>query len=167
MFCSVHKRIGNNEETAPSGACENPRVNVTLPALGVVTKWVRWQTDLADAPKTSIDVKVTICEDLCTGQTTTTMLVGHARPSPVPQMSGTAMNIVHCHAGLWARWHQCHGTCNIESLRVNSTRLMTGGSISSCTVHNDAHLAPFPHHVARLKSLNHLIGCVIVLPKTL
>ena len=131
-----------------------------------MTKWVRcWQTDLADAPRTSIDVKATICEDLCTGQMTMTMLVGHARPSSVPQTSGTATNIVHCHAP-WLRWHQCHGTCNIENARVNSTRLTTGGSISSCTVHNDVvtHLAPFPRHAARL---NHLIGCITVLPKNL
>ena len=47
----------------------------TLPAVGVVTKRVRcWQTDLADAPRTSIDVKATICEDLCIGQAMTTML---------------------------------------------------------------------------------------------
>ena len=99
----------------------------TVPTLRVVTKWVRcWQTDLADAPRTSIDVKATICEDLCTGQTTTTMLVGHTKPSPVPQTSGTATNVMHCHAGPWLHWCQCHGTCNIENLRVNSTRLTRG-----------------------------------------
>ena len=124
-----------------------------------------WQTDLADAPRMSIDVKVTICEDLCTGQMMMTMLVGHARPSSVPQTSGTATNIVHCHVP-WLHWRQCHGTCNIENVRVNSTWLMMGGSISSCTVHNDVvtHLAPFPRHAARL---NHLIGCITVLPKNL
>ena len=50
---------------------------LTLPAVGLMTEWVGCsQTDLADTPKTSIDVKATICEDL---------LVGHTRPSPVPQ----------------------------------------------------------------------------------
>ena len=50
---------------------------MTLPAVGVVTEQVGyWQTDLTDAPRMSIDMKVTICEDLCIGQemTLTTML---------------------------------------------------------------------------------------------
>ena len=45
-----------------------------LPAVGVVTEQARcWQKDLADAPRTSIDINTTICEDLCAGETTTTL----------------------------------------------------------------------------------------------
>ena len=46
----------------------------------------------------------------------------YVRKSTYDTPLGTAMNIVHCHAGPWPCWHQFHGTCNIENARVNSTR---------------------------------------------
>ena len=112
---------------------------LTLPAVGLMTEWVGCsQTDLADTPKTSIDVKATICEDLCVGQAMMAMLGWPC------QAIAAATNVGYCfeHHALLSQGMDDQGYVGVGVMTLVTSKkfyMVNGGvGISGCTMHKDA-----------------------------